>query len=256
MNKKCKALGLVLGMSLMSVSVMAQPVASEPIRADLTEEKQEVESKQLNLSAPITRAEFINAVINPTDEKMPQIMDTHYALPIMERAESLGLITLEDYPMAGWSEEMPLEEKEAILEKARANNGVNMEKVYEKLNQILITGITVDGNPIDLEGHTVKHYEGKVLVPVRPVAEALGFDVTWNKDAYTATLNNGSIKSDVQVGFDMYNYSSVKAIGMSAPFSAGVAPKLIDSVLYVPTEYFSMFADEQVVDGILELTAR
>lgn len=43
-------------------------------------------------------------------------------------------------------------------------------------------------------------------------------------------------------------YKSVNAIGMSAPFSAGVSPKLIDGSVYVPSEYFSMFADCTISD--------
>ena len=65
---------------------------------------------------------------------------------------------------------------------------------------------------------------------------------------HTATLNNGMIESKVQIGFDSYFYKSVNAIGMSAPFSAGVAPKLIDGSIYVPSEYFSMFADCTISD--------
>lgn len=210
----------------------------------------------LNIDLPITRAEFIIAVLKgySQEESLPPIMDTHYALPAMHKAESLGLIDLEKYPMNTWSEIITQEEKIEILTKAMQNSEMNMEKVYATLNEILIKDVTLNGNPIPLNHLKITHYNGKVLLPLRLVAEAMGFEVAWNQETYTATLNNGKIKSTVQVGFDSYNYSSVNQIGMSAPFSTGAAPRLIDGSVYVAAEYFEMFAGLQTSDHTIHFT--
>ncbi|MGL4344792.1 MAG: copper amine oxidase N-terminal domain-containing protein [Cellulosilyticaceae bacterium] len=256
MKKYLKIVGLTLCMSFASGSVWASEVPMTPLTAAIEQSNDEVSIHQINLDAPITRAEFIIAMVKSTGVELPQIMDTHYALPAMQRASDLGIIDLEAYPMETWSQIMPKEEKLEILTKAMQNNGFDMGKVYDTLNQILIEKVTVNGKEVDLCGLPISHYQGHVMLPLRPVAEAMGFKVTWEPKTYTATLNNGEIQSAVQVGFDMYNYSSVKAIGMSAPFSAGAAPRLIDGTVYVPAEYFGMFADSQVSNHTLQYTLK
>ncbi|MGL5677627.1 MAG: copper amine oxidase N-terminal domain-containing protein [Cellulosilyticaceae bacterium] len=256
MNKKYVALGLALGMSCMSFSVMAQEteVVAVPISAPVEKEEGVGSIHQINMEAPITRAEFIIAVMGMTGDKLPQIMDTHYALPAMDRAAELGIIDLEKYPQETWSEVMTAEEKSEVLTKAMQNNGIDIGEVYTTLSQILLDKVTVNGEEVDLGGLPLSHYKGNVMVPLRPVAKAMGFEVTWDQPTYTATLNNGKIKSDVQVGFDSYCYTSVNAIGMSAPFSAGAAPRLVDGVMYVPAAYFDMFGDIEASDATLKIT--
>ncbi|MGL4736386.1 MAG: copper amine oxidase N-terminal domain-containing protein [Cellulosilyticaceae bacterium] len=251
MKKVYLALGLMVCMSATRVGLVAKEVVAVPISAPV--QAQDVVSvHQINMNVPITRAEMIIAIVQATGEQLPMIMDTHYALPAMEKAEQLGLIDLKQYPMETWSQVMTNEEKSTLLSKAMANKSIDMEKVYTALSQLLVEHVTVDGKPVDLGGLTVSHYNGKLMLPLRPIAEAMGFKVTWDPSTYSATLNNGTIQSVVQVGYDMYNYSSVKAIGMSAPFSAGAAPRLIDGVVYVPAAYFGMFADYEISDSTIQ----
>ena len=75
------------------------------------------------------------------------------------------------------------------------------------------TKFEVNGKPVTLESYT----ENKcVMVPVRSIAESLGFQVSWNADH---TINDG-------------------AVGMSAPFSLGAAPTIKNDRAYVPVELF------------------
>ena len=242
MKRLYMALGLAVCMGVTSVSVFAKESVAVPISAPINQEEF-VSIHQINMNVPITRAEFIIAIIGTTGEKLPPIMDTHYALPAMERAEELGLIDLEVYKVETWSQIMPNEEKSEVLSKAMNNNAIDMGEVYTELGKILVEQVEVDGKDVDLKGLPVSHSNGKLMLPLRPVAEAMGFKVTWDKDTYSATLDNGTIKSTVEVGFDSYYYSSVNAIGMSAPFSVGAAPQWIDGRVYVAADYFSMFTD-------------
>ena len=76
--------------------------------------------------------------------------------------------------------------------------------------------VVVDGTPV--EGEAV------VMVPLRSVAEALGFTVTW--DGSQAAVDTGDIHTNVVAGVDRYvlTTSHPDLVGMSAPFSLGVPP--------------------------------
>lgn len=218
----------------------------------------EVSVHLINMNVPITKAEFMTVILQggTHGEQFPPSMDTHYALPVMKRAEELGIIDLKNHPMETWSEILSTEEKSAILAQAAANREIDMKKVYQALSEVLIEKVTVEGESIELGDKVPNHYRGKVMLPLRNIAEAMGFEVTWDAQTDTATLNNGSIESKVQVGFDSYCYKSVNAIGMSAPFSTGCAPKLIEGTVYVPSDYFSMFANWAVSDSTINFTSK
>lgn len=221
------------------------------------ETEQEVKADYpIDMDTPITTAEFIIAILDALGEAHPVPMDTHYALSAMEKAAEKGWIDLEAYPMATWSQEISKKDKQAILDKLFEDEAVEKEKVMELLSQLMVTQVDVDGQPVDLQGLPIKHYNGHLMLPLRPVAEAMGFTVSWDPTTYTAILSNGQIQSPVQIGFDSYFYSSIHAIGMSAPFSVGASPMLIDGWTYVPAQYFSMFADSKVADGTLYYTLK
>jgi len=50
--------------------------------------------------------------------------------------------------------------------------------------------VTVNGIAVDFAGQPPTIVDGRTLVPVRGVFEHLGFDVDWNQDTLTATLQN------------------------------------------------------------------
>ena len=91
--------------------------------------------------------------------------------------------------------------------------------------------VVVDGTPV--EGEAV------VMVPLRSVAEALGFTVTW--DGSQAAVDTGDIHTNVVAGVDRYvlTTSHPDLVGMSAPFSLGVPPYRQDGVTYVPVGLFA-----------------
>lgn len=77
-----------------------------------------------------------------------------------------------------------------------------------------------------------------VMVPLRSVAEQLGFKVVWNNGS--VLVDDGTMHTTVTIGRDNYIVStSVEGvIGTTAPFSLGVAPTLTGGKTYVPLELF------------------
>lgn len=92
--------------------------------------------------------------------------------------------------------------------------------------------------PIQVNGETVEA-PACVMVPLRAVAEPLGFTVTW--DNGSVLVDNGTIHTKVTIGVDQYVITTSKEnlVGMSAPFSLGAAPYVVDGVTYVPLGLFN-----------------
>lgn len=90
---------------------------------------------------------------------------------------------------------------------------------------------------------------GVAMVPLRKLAETLGFTVTWNGKEQSIMLTNGEIQSTVHVGQFLYFYSSVKAIGMSAPEYLGAAAYVKDGTTYVPAEFFNLLGASITLNG-------
>lgn len=110
--------------------------------------------------------------------------------------------------------------------------------------------VTVDGTALDLSGKTPFVSQEKVMVPLRPVAEALGYTVTWTaEDAQRVEIDNGVVHTWVSIGVDSYCRTSSTALGMGAPQSFGVAPVAMDNTTYVPVDLFAMMGDTVETDG-------
>ena len=110
--------------------------------------------------------------------------------------------------------------------------------------------VTVDGAALDLSGKTPFVSQDKVMVPLRPVAEALSCTVTWTaEDAQRVEIDNGVVRTWVDIGVDSYCRTSSTAIGMGAPVSFGAAPVAMDNTTYVPVDLFAMMGDTVETDG-------
>ena len=116
----------------------------------------------------------------------------------------------------------------------------NPEKVVILYEEIVPLPIDVDQLVSELNGEIVVNGEiikapapfisdGVVMVPVRAIAEALGFDVNW--DAETKGVRLG-VAINLQIGKDEY------LVGRMAPLSLGTAPVLTDDRTYVPLSFF------------------
>lgn len=107
--------------------------------------------------------------------------------------------------------------------------------------------ITVNGKAIEA---SAKKENDLVMVPLRAVGEALGYNVTWNQAEQSANLNNGENQTTVTLGMDQYTYvTAVEGrVGMSAPQSLGAAPVMEEpGTLWVPAKLFSLLTQQEAV---------
>ena len=93
--------------------------------------------------------------------------------------------------------------------------------------------------PVEIDGETTG-IEAVIAVPLRAVAEKLGFTVTWNPGG-SITVDNGAVSGDMTVGEDLYcvAVSPGDTPSMTAPFSLGMAPSVVHGTTYVPAELFN-----------------
>lgn len=111
----------------------------------------------------------------------------------------------------------------------------------------------VNGKAMQLDSYTTEN--GTLMVPVRALAEALGFKVTWNNGE--VNINDGEMQCDLRIGEENYFvYTAIKdAVGMSAPFTLGSAPVLKNDKTYVPAKLFvSLFGNNDAAVQITDTT--
>ena len=100
--------------------------------------------------------------------------------------------------------------------------------------------LKVNNDSIDAEIYSENNH---IMVPLRALAEKLGFTVTWDDTDKSIVLDNNTVKTSIAIGTDSYYMSaspSTGLIGMSAPSPLGAAPVLKDSKTYVPIEMFGL----------------
>lgn len=116
--------------------------------------------------------------------------------------------------------------------------------------------VEIEGENLDLTGK-YPYLENEVfMVPVRPVAEALGYTVTWSAEyPDEIKLDNGTVKTTVTIGEDLYFMASSAAIGMSKPSPLGAAPVAADRVTYVPMGLFTLLGNGATTkDNVISFT--
>ena len=72
-----------------------------------------------------------------------------------------------------------------------------------------------------------------VLVPVRAVAEALGYEVNWDGDLRAVTVGTEQMGVNFVIGENSYKKSKM------TPFVLEAAPVIINDYTYVPVSFFS-----------------
>lgn len=97
--------------------------------------------------------------------------------------------------------------------------------------------VTVNGSDTGIQGC--------LMVPLRAVAEEMGFTVTWKDGA--VWVDNGAVHTIVTPGVDRYTIttSNPDLVGMSAPFSLGMPPYVCQGVTYVPVGLFDALAGRE-----------
>ena len=87
-----------------------------------------------------------------------------------------------------------------------------------------------------------------IMVPLRVIAQSLGFAVTWNGDG-TVTVDSGEMHMTIAIGEDSYQaITSIEgAVGATAPLSLGAAPYVVDGTTYVPLEMFNVLLGNDAI---------
>ena len=127
------------------------------------------------------------------------------------------------------------------------------EKVFVLYEQAvplpgLITDECILVNGMEIEAPAT-YYKGAVLmVPLRAIAEALGYEVIWEGATRSVYLNN---VISLTIGKDDYT------IGRMAPLQLGTAPEIVDGRTYVPLSFFKQVVRAKrvnVQDGVIEIS--
>lgn len=139
-----------------------------------------------------------------------------------------------------------------ILPQIESENDENLDRDSKvtDLNQIVINGET-----LNLETKPIQIIDGYTMVPLRQIAEKLGFQVQWNSENSSVELDRGTVKSSLKLGEDSYSVQFGKQLDTTTPQSLGIAPLSLDGNVYIPTEFFDVIAENtvSVVDGILNI---
>lgn len=131
-------------------------------------------------------------------------------------------------------------EKIIVIEKEE----VNVEPEITVLDKIII-----NEKEISLNKSLYKNNEGVIMVPLRQIAESLGYEVKWNNETQTAELVKGAQWTAVTIGEDNYNFAKML-------IKLGTAPEIKDSSTYVPFNFLEevMRVGVEIGDlGIIEI---
>ena len=74
-----------------------------------------------------------------------------------------------------------------------------------------------------------KNEIGAVMVPLRVIAEALGYEIGWDGETESVLINN---VMSLSIGKDYYTFARM------APIELGAAPELTNSTTFVPLSFF------------------
>lgn len=130
--------------------------------------------------------------------------------------------------------------------------------------------ITVNGEAIDFSKSKLSQYifetNGNTMVPLRAVAEKMGFTVGWDGENKAVTVEDDDWEVRAYIGEDLYSGVSKQAIGITAPQSYGAAPQLFEDTTFVPAKMFELmkykyhavgqFVDFTKADTIIDETGQ
>ncbi|KQL43525.1 serine protease [Brevibacillus choshinensis] len=98
--------------------------------------------------------------------------------------------------------------------------------------------VNVNGQHIEQQAIFDKGQQ-TVLVPLRDVAESLGFQVKWNAELKAAEVNKGAIFSYAKVGEDRYPFAKMYK-------TLGAEPRLLNGNTYVPVAFVDEILQAEV----------
>lgn len=123
--------------------------------------------------------------------------------------------------------------------------GQKVVLIHQQQDDGVPTEIRIRNTKLDLGKEKILKEKEHIILPLRLVAEKLGFELTWNSEEKTVLLDNGSVNSIVTLGKDAYFKGSPKAVDPTKKaIGLGIEPLLVEGTLYVPIEYFSLLCND------------
>lgn len=115
--------------------------------------------------------------------------------------------------------------------------------------------ISVSGQVLDLSAIPLAPYpeNGTVMVPLRPIAEALGYTVAVDPENAAVTVDDDYIQMAVLTGGspEAVFTGHLSVINMSRTVETAVPTAFYDGEPYVPLEFFREFLNDTAVEGTL-----
>ena len=128
----------------------------------------------------------------------------------------------------------------------------NPDKISD--NTVVTTKTVSESNSVTINDNLIsgvtKTFENHLFVPVRAIAEELGFSVEWIADTKTITLTNTPQYITFNINSDGYTFAR------TAPIKLGYAPVLTEGVTYVPVEFLTeiMHLDVETLNNSITIT--
>lgn len=131
------------------------------------------------------------------------------------------------------------------------------EQVQVSVDAITVLDkIIINAEELDLKDNKIKDKDNFVMLPLRPVAEKLGFGINWNEETNSVELVKGTINAILVEGEDKYTIQYGKSLIQEVK-SVGMFPMNIDGYLYVPSNFFGILSEDNnaltSVDGVLNI---
>jgi len=121
-----------------------------------------------------------------------------------------------------------------VLDQEKVEEPEDVEEAEDApLYDVEIMDIMVNGKKIDsLSAYTAEGPNGKgfTMVPLRPVAEALGLEVVWEGKSESIRVG---IAATLKIDQDAYTFAKM------APIQLGMAPELVEGTTFVPLSFFT-----------------
>lgn len=133
----------------------------------------------------------------------------------------------------------------------------NPEQVQVSVDAITVLDkVIINGEELDLKDNKIKDKDNFVMLPLRPIAEKLGFGINWNEETNSVELVKGTVNAMLADGEDKYTIQHGKSLIQEVK-SVGMFPMNIDGYLYVPSDFFGILLEDSSVlssvDGILNI---
>lgn len=100
--------------------------------------------------------------------------------------------------------------------------------------------VTINGKALELGKNAAYVKNGRLMVPVREVSEALGYTVFWDASQRAVTIENRTFTMTAFIVSDSYARASKQAVGMTAPQSYGAAPEIRNARSYIPVRAYAL----------------